>query len=72
MKICFYLTAKLIQNIILLKKLELLLKFFEEHWNDVYLKNKTLIDEMRPNADYEINKIIDCANKSLGCAAYFW
>lgn len=25
---------------------------------------------MRPNANYEINKIIDCANKSLGCAAY--
>lgn len=52
------------------KKTGIIAKIFEEHWKDVYLKNKTLIDEMRPNADYEINKIIDCANKSLGCSAY--
>lgn len=28
------------------KKTEIIAKIFEEHWNDVYLKNKTLIDEM--------------------------
>lgn len=36
---------------------------YEEHWDDVYLNNKTLIAEMRPNVNYEINKIIDCVNK---------
>ena len=41
------------------KRTGIIAKIFEEYWNDVYLKNKTLIDEMRPNADYEINKIIN-------------
>lgn len=52
------------------KKTGTIPKIFEDHWIDVYSNNKILIDKHRPNANKEINKIIDCHNKNLGCSVY--
>ena len=52
------------------KKTGLIAQIFEEHWNDVYNEQKEKIDLYRPNAPSEINKIIDCHNKNLGCSVY--
>ncbi len=52
------------------KKTGTLAKIFEDHWADVYEKHKVGIDRYRPNAPKEINKIIDCHNKNLGCSVY--
>ena len=52
------------------KKTGLIASIFEDWWNIVYEENKSLIDKYRPNADIEVNKIIDCHNKNLGCSVY--
>lgn len=52
------------------KKTGLIAKIFEEHWEEFYDENNELIDKFRPNAKHEVQKIIDCANKNLGCTAY--
>ncbi len=52
------------------KKTGTLDKIFEDHWDDVYKKHKDGIDRNRPNAPIEIQKVIDCHNKNLGCSVY--
>lgn len=52
------------------KRTGLIADIIEDHWNSVYQKNKSIIDLTRPNADKEMNKIIDCHNKNLGCSIY--
>ncbi len=52
------------------KKTGLIASIFEDYWQAVYKNNKELIDKYRPNVNIEINKIIDCYNKDLGCSAY--
>ncbi len=52
------------------KKTGIIASIFEDHWDYVYSENKDLIDKYRPNANKEINKVIDCYNKNLGCSAY--
>ena len=52
------------------KKTGLISDIFEDHWEEYYSQKKSIIDKYRPNADNEINKIIDCHNKNLGCSAY--
>ena len=52
------------------KSTGLIASIFEDHWGKTYLENKSLIDNYRPNATIEIQKIIDCANKNLGCSLY--
>ena len=52
------------------KKTGVIASIFEDHWQEVYLSNKSLIDYYRPNADKEVKKIIDCYNKDLGCSVY--
>lgn len=52
------------------KKTGIISSIFEDHWEEVYSINKHLIDKYRPNANNEINKIIDCYNKDLGCSVY--
>lgn len=52
------------------KKTGTIASIFEDYWDSVYSKNKDLIDKYRPNANKEINKIIDCANKNLGCSVF--
>ena len=70
MKICLPVMVILILNIILLKILVLFPKIFEDNWEDFYNTNKELVDKYRPNADFEISKIIDCMNKDLSCSVY--
>jgi len=45
-------------------------QIFEDHWSNIYNEYKDTIDKYRPNADMEINKIINCHNKNLGCSVY--
>ena len=52
------------------KKTGLIAQIFDEHWEELYSNNKAIIDKMMPNADTDIRKVIDCANKDLGCCAY--
>ena len=52
------------------KKTGVIASIFEDHWQEVYLSNKSLIDYYRPNANKEVKKIIDCYNKDLGCSVY--
>lgn len=52
------------------KKTGIIASIFEDHWDSFYSSNTSLVDTYRPNAPKEIKKIIDCANKSLGCSAY--
>ncbi len=43
---------------------------FQDHWNSFYSKYKFVIDLKRPNANKEVNKIIDCHNHSLGSSVF--
>lgn len=52
------------------KKTGLISEIFEDHWDEFYILNKDKVDKYRPNANTEINKIIDCHNKNLGCSVY--
>lgn len=45
-------------------------KIFEDHWSDYYSKYSKSLDILRPNANKEVNKIIDCANHNLGHTVY--
>ncbi|MGM9834765.1 MAG: transposase [Bacilli bacterium] len=52
------------------KKTGTIASIFEDYWEEVYSQNKSLIDKYRPNANEEVNKIINCFNKDLGCSVY--
>ena len=52
------------------KKTGTIAKIFEDHWDKVYENHKEAINLKRSNAPKEIQKIIDCHNKNLGCSAY--
>ena len=52
------------------KKTGVIAKIFEENWNKLSSKEKELILKYRPNAEFEIKKIINCYNKNLGCSVY--
>ena len=52
------------------KKTGVIASIFEDHWHSVYSKFKSVIDKFRPNANIEVNKIIDCSNKDLGVSLY--
>lgn len=43
---------------------------FEDHWYSYYSKYKNTLDILRPNADKEVHKIIDCSNHNLGFSVY--
>lgn len=45
-------------------------KIFEDHWDSYYDKYKSTIDNIRPNAPKEINKIINCSNHNLGASVF--
>lgn len=53
------------------KKTGLTSIIFEDHWFDIPFVSKQNILKVRPNADKEINKIINCHNKNLGCSVYY-
>ncbi len=52
------------------KKTGIIATIFEDWWEKTYSINKEVIDLYRPNSNKEINKVIDCHNKSLGCSVY--
>lgn len=53
------------------KKTGLIAEILENHFfSSFYPKHKVVIDLKRPNAPKEIQKIIDCYNKNLGCSIY--
>ena len=52
------------------KKTGTIAKIFEDWWDEIPTVEKELILKYRPNADFEIKKVIDCYNKNLGCSVY--
>ena len=67
---CFNDDGSLNKNYNSFKSTGIIASIFEDHWYKTYLDNKELIDNYRPNATIEIQKIIDCYNKNLGCSVY--
>ena len=67
---CFNDDGSLNKNYNSFKSTGIIASIFEDHWENTYLENKSIIDKYRPNASQEIQKIIDCANKNLGCSLY--
>ena len=67
---CFNDDGSLNKNYNSFKKTGLISTIFEDHWYNFYFANKTTVDTYRPNAPVEIQKIIDCHNKNLGCSVY--
>ena len=53
------------------KKTGIIAQVFNDHWNNLSYHIKHNILNIKPNADKEINKIIDCYNKNLGGSVYF-
>lgn len=52
------------------KKTGIVPSIFEDWWDFVYSNHKDAIDAARPNACAEVEKIIACHNKDLGCSVY--
>lgn len=52
------------------KKTGIIASIFEDHWNSLSSEDRELILKYRKNADKEIEKIINCHNKNLGCSVY--
>lgn len=67
---CFNEDGSLNKNYNSFKVTGTIASIFEDHWDSTYLIYKNLIDKYRPNAPLEVQKIIDCANKNLGCSVY--
>ena len=67
---CFNADGSLTKNYSSFKSTGIIASIFEDHWDKTYLDNKELIDSYRPNATIEVQKIIDCYNKNLGCSVY--
>ena len=67
---CFNEDGSLNKNYNSFKSIGVIASIFEDHWHKTYLDNKDIIDKYRPNAYIEIQKIIDCSNKNLGCSVH--
>ena len=67
---CFNQDGSLNKNYNSFKSTGVIATIFEDHWEKTYLDNKAIIDKFRPNSSIEIQKIIDCYNKNLGCSLY--
>lgn len=67
---CFNDDGSLNKNYNSFKSTGIIATIFEEHWSKTYSDNKHIIDNFRPNAFWEVQKIIDCYNKNLGCSLY--
>ena len=52
------------------KNTGILAKIFSENWDKYYSIYKQKIDEVRPNANDEVKKVIACANHELGASVY--
>ena len=45
-------------------------KIFQDHWLSYYSKYKSSIDSLRPNANKEVHKVINCSNHNLGSSVF--
>ena len=45
-------------------------KIFNDHWDNYYDKYHLKLNSIRPNADKEVNKIMNCFNHNLGSSVY--
>ena len=52
------------------KSTGIIAKIFEDHWDSYYAKYKNTLDVLRPNANKEVQKVIDCSNHNLGSSVY--
>lgn len=52
------------------KSTGIIAKIFEDHWNSYYSKYHKTLDILRPNANEEVQKVIDCSNHNLGSSVY--
>lgn len=52
------------------KKTGIIAQIFEEHFNNIDIKTMANINKYRPYANNEIQKVINCHNKNLGCSVY--
>jgi len=52
------------------KKTGIIAQIFDDHWNEIPSNEKDIILKYRPNANFEVEKIINCHNKNLGCSVY--
>lgn len=50
------------------KSTGIIAKILEDHWTDYYNTYKKIIDLKRPNANIEVNKVINCSNHNLGAS----
>ena len=52
------------------KRTGIIAKILEENWDNFYDEKKDKLIILRPNADYEVKKVIACANHELGASVY--
>ncbi len=60
----------IMENSVNYKTTGIMAKIFEDYWDKYYLKYQEKIDAIRPNANEEVQKIINCANHELGATVY--
>lgn len=60
----------IIENNYNFKSIGIISKVFEGHWDEYYSKYHSSLNVLRPNANKEVNKIIDCTNHNLGHTVY--
>ena len=60
----------IMENETTFKSTGIISKIFEDHWHSYYSKYKSSIDSLRPNANKEVHKIINCSNKNIGSYVY--
>lgn len=58
------------ENIFNYKSTGIISKIFEDHWDKYYSQYQNTLDKIRPNANKEVHKIIDCSNHNLGASVY--
>ena len=62
---CFNEDGSLNKNYNSFKSTGMIASIFEDHWENTYLENKSIIDKYRPNANNEIQKLLIVQIKNL-------
>ena len=52
------------------KSTGIIANILEDNWDEYYNKYKSTLDLIRPNANLEVKKVIDCANHALGASVF--
>lgn len=60
----------IMENTINYKKTGKIACIFEDHWNNYLLKYGAKVNELRPNADKEVQKMLKCFNHELGASVF--